>query len=87
MALQILRDRYAGKRKPRVISLYTELTFLQKGVNENVTHYIIRAETAITVPCNAGETLSDGLLTAMIFKSLPCVFKPFLFTLHRVMKR
>ena len=29
-ALQILRDHYAGKGQPRVISHYTELTSLQK---------------------------------------------------------
>lgn len=40
-ALQILRDYYARKGKPRVINLYTELTSLQKSADE-------RAETAIT---------------------------------------
>ena len=40
-ALRILCDHYAGKGKPRIISLYTELTSLKKEQNEGVTDYII----------------------------------------------
>jgi len=36
-ALQILRDYYQGKGKPHIISLYTELTSLQKSDSESVT--------------------------------------------------
>lgn len=47
-ALKILRAHNAGKGKPKVIALYTELASLVKLSNESVTNYVIRAETAAT---------------------------------------
>ena len=40
-ALQVLRQHYQGKGKPRVIALYTELTTLRKVDNEATVDYVI----------------------------------------------
>ena len=76
-ALDILRQHYAGSGKQRIISLYTQLTSLQKQHNEELTDYIIRAETSANALKTAGETVNDGLLIAMILKGLPIMYKPF----------
>ena len=44
-ALKILRSHYASQGKPRIFSLYTELT---RESGETVTDYIIRAEKTVT---------------------------------------
>ncbi|CAB4039167.1 Retrovirus-related Pol poly from transposon TNT 1-94, partial [Paramuricea clavata] len=76
-ALEILRQHYQGKSKPRVISLYTELTTLKKTDSESIVDYVIRAETAATALRNADEAVSDALLIAMVLKGLPSNFKTF----------
>ena len=76
-ALNILREHYAGKDKPRVVSLYCELSSLHKASNETVTDYIIRAETIFTSLRRADEHISDGLQMAMVVKGLPDSYKPF----------
>ena len=76
-ALQILREHYAGFSTPGIISLYTELTFLIKRREESVTEYAIRAETAAAALRNAGETVSDSLVIAMIVKGLPDCFQSY----------
>lgn len=72
--LKILREHDASKGKPSVISIYTELMFLKKGIN-GITDYIIRAEAVITALRNAEETSSNRLLVAMTLKGLPKSFK------------
>ena len=76
-ALHILKEHYAGKDKPRIISLYTELTSLSKLSTDSVTDYVIKGETTATALQNAGETVGDGLLIAMILKGYTVQYKPF----------
>ena len=76
-ALRILRDHYVGKGKPRIISLYTELTSLRMEQNEGVTDYIIRTKATVTALRNTGETISDVLIIAMVLKGLPSTFNHF----------
>ena len=58
------------------VMLYTELTSLEMGTKETVTEYLIRAEKAITAIRNAKETLSNGLIIAMILKGIPESYIP-----------
>ena len=76
-AYKILKNHYLGSSKPRIISLYTELTSLKMGGSEAVTEYVLRAETAASRLKDAGETISDHLLIAMVLKGLPNSFKAF----------
>ena len=76
-ALLILRRHYLPKGKPRIITLYTELTSLIKGDSESVTDYMLRAEAAASALRNADETINDSLLIAMVIKGLPNTYSSF----------
>ena len=76
-ALAILREHSLSKGKPKVISLYTELTSLRRLESESITDYIIRAENISNALKEAGEVISDRLLIAMVLKGLPPNFKSF----------
>ena len=60
-----------------MIGLFTELTTLKKEEAETLTDYVLRGETAAALLKNAGETVSDNLLIAMILKGLPTEYQPF----------
>lgn len=75
-ALKILKEHYLPKGKPRIITLYTELTSLKLG-KESITDFIIRAETITSQLREAKEIISDGLHIAMIVKALPVQYKAF----------
>ena len=47
-ALRIRRANYTRSGKPRILSLYNQLTLLKKRHSESITDYIIRAENAAT---------------------------------------
>ena len=70
-AMEILKSHYQSSGKPRINTLYTELATLQKGSDESVTDYVLRAETASTMLKSAGEDVSVSLLVAMVLKGLP----------------
>ena len=76
-ALKILQEHYAGKSKPRVITLYTELASLSKQRNETVTEYIIRAEKIATSLRSAEASVDDQLLIALVLRGLPEEYSSF----------
>ena len=75
--MQTLRNHYLGCSKPRIVSMYCDLTSLKFSCNENITEYCLRAETTATRLKDAGENVSDFLLTAMLIKGLPDKFNSF----------
>ena len=76
-ALKTLRAHYLGSGKPRILTLYRELTNLTMGRNESITDYVIRSESAVASLKSAGETFSDSLLICMVMKGLPSHYDTF----------
>ena len=76
-AFKILREFYAGSSKPRVITLYNQLTTLVKWESVSVADYMIRAEKAASALRSADEQVSDALLIATTLKGLPDEYKVF----------
>ena len=70
-AFKILKAHYAGSGKPRIITLYNQLTSLKKSSSESLTDFILRTETSATALKTCSENISDALLIAMVLKGLP----------------
>ena len=49
------KEHYASGSKPRIITLYNELTTLQKSHSETITDYVLRAENSTTSLRAVGE--------------------------------
>ena len=77
-ALQILRSHHASTEKPKILTLYEELTTLRHSKEEDITDYILRAERAATGLRSAGERITDNLIIAMLLKGLSDEYKPFI---------
>jgi hypothetical protein len=46
-SLKILREHYQGSSKPRIISLWTELSKLKKNHDETATNYLLRSDAQL----------------------------------------
>lgn len=77
-ALKILRQHYVSTEKPRILTLYEQLTTLKLTEDEDIVDYIIRAENTTTGLRTAGEKITDNLVIAMLLKGLPDSYTPFI---------
>ena len=77
-SFKALKAHYDSTEKPRVLTLYEEITTLKMQIHESPTDYIIRAEQAASGLRSAGENISDNLIIAMVLKGLPELYKPFI---------
>ena len=76
-AMKIMRDHFIGSTKPRLISMWCELTALRLSPTEDVTEYLLRAERCCTRLREAGQTIEESMLIAMVVKGLPNEYLPF----------
>ena len=70
-ALRKLRASYTGSRKPRIITLYNQLTTLKISYSEYITVNFTRDGKTATALDVAVETVSDPLLVAIVSNYIP----------------
>ena len=70
-ALRKLRAHYTGSGKPRIITLYNQLTTLKISYSESITDYIIRDGKTATAFDAAVQTVGDPLLVAIALNYTP----------------
>ena len=70
-ALVKLRANYTGSSKPRIISLYSQLTTLKIIYSEYITGNITGDGKTATALDVAVETVSDPLLVAIVSNYIP----------------
>ena len=72
-----LQAHFSSSVTPRVMNLLEQLTSLSLNPSEEMTDYLIRAETLSSSLEVAGEKISEKLLVSVVLKGLPDSFEYF----------
>ena len=72
-----LKAHFSSSETPRVMNLLEQLTSLSLKPTEEMTDYLIRAETLSSSLEVAGEKISEKLLVSVVLKSLPDSYEYF----------
>ena len=70
-AWERLTAHFSRSKMPRVMNLLEQLTSPSLKPTEEMTDYLIRAETLSSSLQVAGEKISEELIVSVVFKSLP----------------
>ena len=72
-----LTAHFSSSETPRVMNLLEQLTSLSLKPTEEMTDYLIRAETLSSSSEVAGEKISEKLLVSVVLKGLPDSYEYF----------
>ena len=72
-----LKEQYKSSARPRVMNLMGQFTSLKLASPESIADYLIRAEELCYDLEEAGETVSDSMLTSLVLKGLPREYESF----------